>query len=148
MKRGLAALVGLAFLFASAGLVGATGQTAPKADDSKKAPDTKPADTKMDKSAAPAKKQHTAVGTVKSAGADGLVIVSKVKGKDVEKTFAMDDKVKIKKAGKDITVKDLAPGDKVTVRHTDEGGKMTAVNVSVAAGQAAKAEAPPTSPKK
>jgi uncharacterized protein YodC (DUF2158 family) len=127
VKRGLAALVGVAFLFASAGLVAASGTTtpAPKAD---------------------AKKHHAAVGTVKSAGPEGVVIASKVKGKDVEKTFAVDDRVKIKKGGKDVTVKDLAPGDKVTVRYMDDGGKMTAMSISVsssAAKQAAKTEPAP-----
>ena len=139
MKRGLAALVGIAFLFASAGLVAAAGTTTP-APKAEKSTDAKSADAKMDK------KHHTAVGTVKSAGSEGVVIVSKVKGKDVEKTFAVDDKVKIKKGGKDVTVKDLAPGDKVTVRYMDDGGKMTAMSISVsssAAKQAAKTEPAP-----
>jgi uncharacterized protein YodC (DUF2158 family) len=135
VKRALAAFVGVAFLFASAGLVVASGTTtpAPKAS----------TDAKMDK------KHHTAVGTVKSAGPEGVVIVSKAKGKDVEKTFALDDKVKIKKGGKDVTVKDVAPGDKVTVRYMDDGGKMTAMSISVssaAAKQAAKTEPAPAKP--
>jgi uncharacterized protein YodC (DUF2158 family) len=138
VKKGLAALVGVAFLFASAGLVAAQ-PPAPKMDDAKKM------DTKMeDKKASSPKKHHTAVGTLKSAGPDGVVIASKAKGKEVEKTFAVDEKVKIKKGGKDITVKDLAPGDKVTVRYMDEGGKMTAMSISASTPkQAAKAKEEP-----
>lgn len=146
MKRALAALVGIAFVSASAGLVAA--QTpAPKTDDSKKMDkmeDKKEKDASMKK--AP---HHTAVGTVKSAGADSVVVAGKAKGKETEWTFALNDKTKIKKAGKDVTAKDLAAGDKVTVRYMDEGGKMTAMNVSVsgAAKQAAKAKEEPAAKK-
>lgn len=126
MKRALAAIVGVAFVFASAGLVGAqTPPPATKTDD-KKMEDKK--DSSMKK--AP---HHTAVGTVKSAGADNIVVGGKSKGKDTEWTFALSDKTKIKKAGKDVTAKDLAAGDKVTVRYMDEGGKMTAMSVSASA---------------
>ena len=130
MKRALAAIVGVAFVFASAGLVGAqTPPPATKTEDKK--------DTSMKK--AP---HHTAVGTVKTAGADNIVVGGKSKGKDTEWTFALNDKTKIKKAGKDVTAKDLTAGDKVTVRYMDEGGKMTAMTVSASAPskQAAKAK--------
>ena len=132
MKRALAAVVGLAFVFASVGL--AAAQTSP--------PATKTDDKKMDKDASMKKTpHHTAVGTVKSAGADSLVVAGKSKGKDTEWTFALNDKTKIKKAGKDVTAKDLAEGDKVTVRYMDEGGKMTAMNVTASgAKQAAKSQ--------
>src|SRR5438094_812668 len=88
---------------------------------------------------------HTAMGTVKTAGADGIVVAGKAKGKETEWTFAVSDKTKIRKAGKDVTAKDLAPGDKVSVRYMDEGGKMTAMTVSASAGskQAAKAKEEP-----
>ena len=136
MKRALAAVVGVAFVFASAGLVGA--QT----------PATKPEDKKMeDKKDTSMKKapHHTAVGTVKTVGPDSVVVAGKAKGKDMEWTFALNDKTKLKKAGKDVTAKDLAVGDKVTVRYMDEGGKMTAMSVSASAGskQAAKAKEEP-----
>lgn len=139
MKRALAALVGIAFVSASAGLVAA--QTpAPKADE-KKMEDKK--DASMKKAV-----HHTAVGTVKSAGADSVVVAGKAKGKDTEWTFALNDKTKIKKAGKDVTAKDLAVGDKVTVRYMDEGGKMTAMTVSASsAKQAAKAKEEPAAKK-
>src|SRR5437879_13213614 len=85
---------------------------------------------------------HTAVGTVKTVGPDSVVVAGKAKGKDTEWTFAVNDKTKLRKAGKDVTAKDIAPGDRVTVRYMDEGGKMTAmtVNASAASKQAAKAK--------
>ena len=130
MKKTLAALVGVAFVFASVGL--AVAQTPPPA--TKK--DDKKAD--IDKDASMKKMpHHTAVGTVKTVGPDNIVVSGKNKGKDTEWNFALDDKTKIKKAGKDVTAKDLAEGDKVTVRYMDEGGKMTAMNVT-ASKQAAK----------
>ncbi len=134
MKRALAALVGIAFVFASAGL--ASAQTP--------APAMKPEEKKMEKMEKKAP-HHTAVGTVKTAGADGIVVAGKAKGKETEWTFAVSDKTKIRKAGKDVTAKDLAPGDKVSVRYMDEGGKMTAMTVSASAGskQAAKAKEEP-----
>ena len=122
-------------MFATASLVGAqTPAPATKADD-KKMEDKK--DTSMKK--AP---HHTAVGTVKTAGPDNLVVAGKSKGKEMEWTFALNEKTKVKKAGKEVMAKDLAPGDKVTVRYMDEGGKMTAmtVNASAASKQAAKAK--------
>jgi hypothetical protein len=133
VKRALAAIVGVAFVFAASGLVGAqTPAPAPKVEDKK--------DASMKK--AP---HHTAVGTVKMAGPDNVVVAGKTKGKETEWTFALNDKTKIKKAGKDVTAKDLAAGDKVTVRYMDEGGKMTAMSVSASAAskQAAKAKEEP-----
>jgi len=137
VRRALAAIVGVAFVFVSAGLVGA--QTPPPATkmDDKKMEDKK--DTSMKK--AP---HHTAVGTVKTAGPDNLVVAGKSKGKDTEWTFALNDKTKVKKAGKDVTAKDIAEGDKVTVRNMDEAGKMTAMSVSASAPkQAVKAKEEP-----
>jgi hypothetical protein len=128
VKRALAAIVGIAFMFASSGLVVAqTPPPAPKADEK----------TSMKKVP-----HHTAVGMVKTAGPDNIVVAGKTKGKDTEWTFALNDKTKIKKAGKDVTAKDIAPGDKVTVRYMDEGGKMTAMTVSASttSKQAAKAK--------
>ena len=122
MKRLFALLVGIVFV---AGTVGAAAaQTGTTATDKKPA-----ADMKKDASAKkPATK--TATGTVKSASPDSIVVAGKDKGKDTEWTFAVDDKTKVKKAGKDMTAKDLAAGDKVTVRYMDHDGKATAMNVN------------------
>ena len=137
MKRLFALLVGIGFV---AGIVGAAvAQTATTTTDKKPA-----ADTKKDAAAKkPATK--TATGTVKSMSPDSIVVAGKDKGKDTEWTFAVDDKTKVKKAGKDTTAKDLAAGDKVTVRYMDHDGKATAMNVSASAPK--KAEAKPAEKK-
>lgn len=140
MKRLFALLVGIAFV---AGTVGfAAAQTPTTTTDKKPA-----ADTKMDKKDASAKKASTktATGTVKSASPDSIVVAGKDKGKDAEWTFAVDDKTKVKKAGKDTMAKDLAAGDKVTVRYMDHDGKATAMNVNVSGAK--KAETKPAEKK-
>ncbi|HEX3177086.1 MAG TPA: hypothetical protein VHZ49_10450 [Methylomirabilota bacterium] len=131
MKRLVAVLMGIAFV---TGTVGAAVAQTPTTTT-----DKKPADTKMEKAAKkPATK--TAVGTVKSASPDSLVVAGKEKGKETEWTFALDDKTKVKKAGKESMAKDIAPGDKVTVRYMDHEGKATAMNVSVSGGSMKKAD--------
>lgn len=135
MKRLFAVLVGIAFV---SGTVGFAAAQATSTTDKKPA-----ADSKMDKMDASAKKAatKTATGTVKSASPDSIVVAGKDKGKDAEWTFAVDGKTKVKKAGKDMMAKDLAPGDKVTVRYMDHDGKATAMNVNVSAGSTKKAAA-------
>jgi hypothetical protein len=146
VKRVFAALVGIAFV---AGLAGAASAQTPATQ----APAEKKADDKkMDMKKDDAKKasSKTAVGTVKSASDTSLVVAGKAKGKDTEWTFGVDPSTKIKKSGKDITAKDVAAGDKVTVRYMDHDGKMTASNVTVSPGakHAAKPEAAKTEMKK
>ena len=68
------------------------------------------------------------------------VVAGKEKGKDAEWTFAVDDKTKVKKAGKEAMAKDIAPGDKVTVRYMEHEGKATATSVSASAAKKAAAE--------
>jgi hypothetical protein len=114
--------VGIAFVSGTVGF--AAAQATSTTTDKKPA-----ADTKMEKSAKKSSSK-TASGTVKSASPDSIVVAGKEKGKDTEWTFAVDDKTKVKKAGKDSTAKDLAPGDKVTVRYMDHDGKATAMNVN------------------
>src|SRR5260370_21568185 len=88
VKRAVDAVVGVAFVFASAGLVAA--QTpAPKPED-KKMEDKKDASMKK----AP---HHTAQGTVKTVGPDSVVVAGKPKGKDTEWAFSLNDKTKNKK---------------------------------------------------
>jgi hypothetical protein len=136
MKRLFALLVGIAFV---SGTVGFAAAQAPSTTTDKKPA----ADSKMEKKDAAAKKASTktANGTVKSASPDSIVVAGKDKGKDAEWTFAVDGKTKVKKAGKDMMAKDLAPGEKVTVRYMDHDGKATAMNVNVSAGSTKKAAA-------
>jgi len=90
------------------------------------APAQKPAETKPKSEV---KKAKTAMGTVKSASADSLVVAGKEKGKDAEWTFAVDAKTAIRKSGKAVTAADLKPGDQVQVRYMDHEGKATATAV-------------------
>jgi hypothetical protein len=122
VKRLFALFVGIAFVSGTVGF--AAAQATSTTTDKKPA-----ADTKMEKSAKKSSSK-TASGTVKSASPDSIVVAGKEKGKDTEWTFAVDDKTKVKKAGKDSAAKDLAPGDKVTVRYMDHDGKATAMNVN------------------
>jgi lipopolysaccharide export LptBFGC system permease protein LptF len=128
VKKLLSALVAVAFV---GGMVGfASAQTPPTTE--KKADDK--AEKKMDKK--PAAK--SASGTVKSAGADSIVVAGKEKGKEAEWTFAVDPKTKIRKGGKDIAAADLKAGDSVSVKYTDQDGKTTAQMVTVRGGATAK----------
>jgi Domain of unknown function (DUF5666) len=98
------------------------------------APGQKPAESKQKPMEAKAKK---AVGMVKSASADSVVVAGKekVQGskemKDAEWTFAVDSKTAIRKSGKAVTPADLKAGDQIEVRYTDHGGKMTAVAIQI-----------------
>ena len=111
MKRLTALFAALAFVVGTTAFVAAQMPPAEK----KAAPAaTKPA-------------EKTANGTVKSATADSVVVVGKDdKGKDVERTFSINDKTQIKKAGKDVMAKDLVAGDGVNVHYTDREGKSVA----------------------
>ena len=133
MKRLFALLVGVAFVAGTVGFVAA--QTGTTTTDKKPA-----ADTKMDKSMKKGATK-TASGTVKSASPDSIVVAGKEKGKDTEWTFAVDDKTKVKKGGKETMTKDIAPGDKVTVRYMDHEGKPTAMNVNVSGAKKAETKA-------
>jgi hypothetical protein len=138
VKRLIALFVGLAFVAGTTGFVAAqTPATTDKKMD--KSADTKPAEKKM--------AVKVANGTVKSAAPDNVVVAGKDKGKDAEWTFSVTDKTKIKKAGKDITAKDLATGDSVNVRYMDHEGKATASAITVRPGKMAKdAKATDTKP--
>src|SRR6185436_13032509 len=121
VKKLIATCVAVVFALGTAGLAVAQEKKAEEKKSEMKS-DAKPAEKKADKK--PAAK--TANGTVKSAAADSLVVAGKSKGKDEEWTFGIDSKTSIKKAGKSITPGDVKAGDSVTVRYTEDAGKMTA----------------------
>ena len=81
-------------------------------------------------------------GTVKMAAADSIVVMGKggrsKDAKEVEWTFAVDDRTMIKKGGKAITAADIKPGDSVHVRYMEHDGKAVAQSVMVKAGGTAK----------
>ena len=148
MKRFVALLIAAVFGIGIAGsAVAQTTTPAPAtpAPATTPAPAQKPAETKPKSEV---KKAKTAMGTVKSASADSLVVAGKEKGKDAEWTFAVDAKTAIRKSGKAVTAADLKPGDQVQVRYMDHEGKATATAVQVKPGAtSAKATAQPAEKK-
>ena len=111
MKRLLALLVGTAFVAGTA--ASAAAQTPSTTTDKKPA-----ADSKMEKKDASAKKASTktAVGTVKSASPDSIVVAGKDKGKDAEWTFGVDPKTSIKKGG-DVRLECMHASAMVRIRN-------------------------------
>ena len=148
MKRSVALLIAVVFGIGIAGLAVAQTTTpapATPAPATTPAPAQKPAETKPKSDV---KKAKTAMGTVKSASADSLVVAGKEKGKEAEWTFAVDAKTAIRKSGKAITAADLKAGDQVQVRYMDHEGKATAMAVQVKPGAgSAKATAQPAEKK-
>ena len=139
MKRFVTLLVAVAFTTGAAGI--ALAQTSTQPTTTPPASTTTPAPKdKVDKAV---EKKHekiparNAVGVVKSASADSVVVAGKekVQGakemKDAEWTFAVDSKTAIRKAGKAVAAADLKPGDQVHVRYMDHDGKATAVAIQV-----------------
>ena len=139
MKRSVALLIAVVFGIGLAGI--AVAQTTPAPATPAPATTPAPAKPKSD-----VKKAKNAMGTIKSASPDSLVVAGKEKGKDAEWTFAVDSKTAIRKSGKAITAADLKPGDQVQVRYMDHEGKATAMAVQVKAG-AASAKAQPAEKK-
>jgi hypothetical protein len=147
VKRSVALLIAVMFGIGLAGLAVAQTTTpapaTPAPAATTPAPAQKPADAKPKSDV---KKAKNAVGTIKSASPDSLVVAGKEKGKDAEWTFAVDSKTAIRKSGKAITAADLKAGDQVQVRYMDHEGKATAMAVQVKAG-AASAKAQPAEKK-
>jgi len=107
MKRAATLVVGIVFLMSLAAFAQGGKARAPKA---------KAAVTRQ------------ATGTVSSVAADKLVISHRVKGKEEETTFVLNDQTK--KEG------DLKSGEKVTVHYRAENGSNVATMVKVAATMA------------
>jgi hypothetical protein len=119
VKKFLAAIAAAALMTGFAGLALAEEKAAEKG--------------KME---APAEKMpmkgKPAMGTVKAATADSLVVTGKG---GTEWTFAIDDKTKITKANKSITAADIKAGDAVSVRYMEHDGKAVASRVVVRAAK-------------
>jgi len=144
VKRSVALLIAAVFGIGLAGsAVAQTTTPAPATPAPTTTPAQKPAEAKPKSEV---KKAKNAMGTVKSASADSLVVAGKEKGKDAEWTFAVDSKTAIRKSGKAITAADLKPGDQVQVRYMDHDGKATAMAVQVKSG-ATSAKAQPVEKK-
>lgn len=107
-----------------------TTQTAPAAGSTT----TPPAAPSKPAAPAAAKKPSTkaVVGTVKSATADSLVLVTTGKDKKVKEwTFVLDHDTKIHKADKSVDAKALAEKDTARVSYKQADGKMIATDVAV-----------------
>lgn len=122
MNKPMALFLALAFAAGTAGL--ASAQSASSGEKKMTSPATKRAGPK--KAAA-----KSASGTVKSLSSDSVVVAGKVKGKEAEWTFAVDEKTKIKKGGKSIAAGDLKAGDSVSVRYMEREGKTIAHVITV-----------------
>lgn len=84
---------------------------------------------RAEKPAGPAARRH--VGTVKAVdSAAGTLTVSEKEG---EVTVSVGEKATIKKGQKNVTLKDLKPGDEVIIRYVKEDGKDMARSVTVRA---------------
>jgi hypothetical protein len=126
-------LAGLAAFAVTLGGVGATMAQTPSPPGQRA---TKPDETKT--------ATQTAVGTIKATLPDSIVVVGKVKGQDVEWTFGVDTRTKVRKASKDVTATELRPGDPVQVRYLEQDGKTIAQHIAVTTPVKPKTEkAPP-----
>jgi len=99
----------------------------------------KPAPAPAPAPAAPAKEEKPKIekftGVVEKVDEMAKAVV--VKDKKVEKTFAVDDKTKITKGGKDMPLAELKKGTNVSVEYKKDGEKLVAVAIKAAAPKAA-----------
>ena len=99
----------------------------------------KPAPAPAPAPAAPAKEEKPKIekftGVVEKVDEMAKAVV--LKDKKGEKTFAVDDKTKITKGGKDIPLAELKKGTNVSVEYKKDGEKLVAVAIKAAAPKAA-----------
>ncbi len=130
MKKAIAILVSLMFVFA----VSAVSFAAEKKD----------AAATEKKEAAPAKKAAHKQVTGEVTAVDAKSIT--VKGKKGDVTAEISDKTKVTPKGK--TIADVKTGDKATVKYTEAEGKNTATVVEIKAAPAKKEKAEKKAEKK
>ena len=99
----------------------------------------KPAPAPAPAPTAPAKEEKPKIekftGVVEKVDEMAKAVV--LKDKKGEKTFAVDDKTKITKGGKDIPLAELKKGTNVSVEYKKDGEKLVAVAIKAAAPKAA-----------
>lgn len=71
-----------------------------------------------------------------------ILVKGKVKKEEKIITFALDDKTKITKAGKDVPLAELKKDTSVAIEYNRVGDKLIAVTIKVAAPKAATKAAP------
>jgi len=88
---------------------------------------------------APAAKMEKFSGMIEKVDemAKAVVVKGKVKKEEKIMTFSLDDKTKIKKAGKDMPLADLKKDMQVSVEYKKDGDKMIAAAIKVSAPKAA-----------
>ncbi|MEW6419249.1 MAG: DUF5666 domain-containing protein [Nitrospirota bacterium] len=128
MKKAIAIIVAVLFVFSFAGLSFATEKAAEKAAPAK-AEETK---------AAEKPKVKMVTGEVKAVDAKAKTLT--VKGKKADVTVTCDDKTKIMMGKEKKTLADVMTGDKVTVKYTEAEGKNVAKSISIKAAETAPAE--------
>jgi uncharacterized protein YodC (DUF2158 family) len=110
----------------------------------KPAPTPAPAAAPAPAPAAPIKEEKAKIekltGVVEKVDEMAKAVV--IKTKEGEKSFAIDDKVKISKGGKEMPLAELKKGMNVSVYYKKDGEKMTAVAMKVSAPKVAAREAP------
>jgi Cu/Ag efflux protein CusF len=95
--------------------------------------------------AAPAKHAKTSIvsGAVVSIDATAKqLVVKNSEGKMADVTFDVNENTNIRKAGKDITLSDIAAGDKVMVAFKHKDDKRIATSIKVRTPKAAAATPP------
>ncbi len=133
MKKAIAIIVTMLFVFAIASIAIAAEEKKAVAPVEKKAVapvEKKAEEKKAEKKVAP--KQFT--GEVKAIDKEKktIAVTKKAKDKAIEEVFAFDDKTTVK-IGKDKkTVADLKVGDKAMVKFEEKDGKKIAKSITVA----------------
>lgn len=130
MKKAIAIVISLMFVFALTSVSFAAAKKEAAAADKKEAPAKE--EKKAEKKAAA--KQITGEVTAVDAKANTIT----VKSKKAEVTVTVDDKTKFMPKGK--TMADVKAGEKVMVKYTEAEGKNTAKSVKIEAAKKAKAE--------
>ena len=105
--------------------------------------------TAMDRFAGVIEKVDEMGKTISVKGKATVIMGGKITKEDRTFTFAITDKTKITRAGKDLPFADLKQDMQVAVDYTKEGEKMTAAGIRAAAPKAMpKKEKPAEAPKK
>jgi hypothetical protein len=111
---------------------GSTGSATPPAPAKPAQATTAPAAPSKPATAAKKPVTKTVMGTVKSATADSLVLVTTGKDKKTKEwTFVLDHGTKIHRAAKTVDAKALAEKDTARVSYREAQGKMIATDVAV-----------------
>ena len=125
MKKALALVVSILFVFSLAGFAFAVEKAATPAPAEKKAEAEKATEAKP----APAAKVKQITGEVKTVDTTANTLT--VKGKRAEVTVSCTDKTKVMMGKEKKTLADVKVGDKVVVKYTESEGKNVAKSIAI-----------------